>query len=240
MVSYMYTFDYEDEKSQNLKSDDRSSISPEEVEEAVEITSAKSETVSDHDEDQPALISSVRVYTIADKYGIPPLKELARQRFCDWAETNWLHEDFCDIAQEIFSSTAHNDRGLRDVVVQIVAMHANNLIQKDEFRSLMEEVGDLGLGILCQVLKQHSEEVSDLGSRIEELEAETKMLKAQVKEREQKLSRQTSDTESMVSGINNLDQCRNCERAFNLSVEGYSYGGTAVRCKGCRARFFTG
>ncbi|OAL38196.1 hypothetical protein AYO20_02648 [Fonsecaea nubica] len=197
MVSYMYTFDYEDEKNQSLKSDDRSSVSPEEGEEAVEITSVKSDIVSDHNENQPALVSSVRVYAIADKYGIPPLKELARQRFCDWAETNWLHEDFCSIAQEIFSSTPHNDRGLRDVVVQIVAMHANDLIQKDEFRSLVEEVGDLGLGILCQVLKQHSEKVLDLDSRIEELEAETEMLKAQVEEREQKLSRQTSETELM-------------------------------------------
>ncbi len=233
----MYTFDYKDETDQNPDPDDPSL---EEVEEAVEIISAKSDTISNHDQDQPALFSSVRVYAIADKYDIPPLKELARQRFGNWAKTNWLHEDFCNVAREVFDSTPANDRGLRGVVIQIVALHANDLTQKPEFCSLIEEIGDLGLGILRQVLKQDSEEVSDLDSRIKDLEAGTEILKGQVKDREQKLRRQTSDTESMVSRVNNLGQCRNCEHMFNLSVEGHNFGGLAVRCKGCQTRFFTG
>ncbi|KAK7924970.1 hypothetical protein LTR80_011961, partial [Exophiala xenobiotica] len=185
MVSYMYTFDYKDEIDQNPDPDDPSL---EEVEEAVEIISAKSDTISNHDQDQPALFSSVRVYAIADKYDIPPLKELARQRFGNWAKTNWLHEDFCNVAREVFDSTPANDRGLRDVVIQIVALHVNDLTEKPEFRNLIEEIGDLGLGILRQVLKQNSAEVSDLDSRVKDLEAETEILKGQVKDRDKSYS----------------------------------------------------
>jgi methyl-accepting chemotaxis protein len=89
-------------------------------------------------------------------------------------------------------------------------MHANDLIQKDEFRHLMEEIGDLGLGVLCKVLKQHSEGVSSLASRITQLGAENKLLKKQAEEVEKNLSRQASDTDSMMSKIDNIDQCKHC------------------------------
>jgi hypothetical protein len=81
MISYVYTFDYKDEQYQDLEFDGYSSVPPEEM--------GENENMSDHNEDQPALVSSVRLYAMADKYGIPSLKELAKERFCNWAETNW-------------------------------------------------------------------------------------------------------------------------------------------------------
>jgi hypothetical protein len=39
-------------------------------------------------ENQSILFSSVRIYALADKYNISLLKELARQKFCSWAENN--------------------------------------------------------------------------------------------------------------------------------------------------------
>lgn len=142
MISYMYTFDYEDEKHQHLESVDQGL--PRAGDQVTRATTAdESETIIPHNEYPPAPLNSVRVYAIADKYDILSLKELARQWFCDWAATNWLHEDFCDIVQEIFNSTPDSDRGLRDVVIQIVAMHAEDLIQKGEFRRLIVEIATL-------------------------------------------------------------------------------------------------
>jgi hypothetical protein len=83
--------------------------------------------------------------------------------------------------REIFQLTPNSDRGLQDVVVRIVATHADSLTKKDEFRHLLEGLGDLGLGILGQILMTHSEEVSDLGSQIKKLEGETEVLKGQLK-----------------------------------------------------------
>lgn len=237
MISYIYTFDYKDEQHQDRESNSCSSVSPGED---VEITIGENEDMSDHDGVQPALASSVRVYAIADKYGMPSLKELAKERFCNWAEGNWTHEDFSDIVREIFQSTPNSDRGLRDVVVRIVATHVDNLTQKDEFRHLLEEIGDLGLGVLCQVLTTHSKEVSDLGLQIRRLEAETEMLKRQLQECEQNLSRQAKDISSTMSRINNLVECRYCSEGFNVEAEGYLYGGVAARCKRCRTKHYPG
>ena len=73
---------------------------------------------------------------------------------------------------------------------------------------------------------------------ITQLDAENKMLKGRVEEAEQDMSRQESNTESVVSRINDLDQCQHCETAFTLKIEGHSLGRAAIRCKGCRIRSF--
>jgi hypothetical protein len=121
------------------------------------VVDTQEDSTSTRGEDQPTLFSSVRVYALADKYDISPLKELARQKFCSWAENNWTCEDFSAIAREVFESTPKNDRGLRDVIIQLVAKHADIFIQKDGLRQLIEDIGDLELSVLCQLFKTHSE-----------------------------------------------------------------------------------
>lgn len=176
------------------------------------------------------------MYAIAEKYGIPLLKELAKERFCNWTESNWAHEDFPDIVREAFQSTRDSDQGLRDVVVQIVAKHAKSLTEKAEFRRVIQESGDLGLGTLRQVLTTYSEDMSDLRSRLRELEAETEMLKGQTSRHEQSLRAQANEIKSTISKINNLGECRHCQKEFNVDVEAYLWGSATVRCKGCRTR----
>jgi len=173
----MYTFDYKDEQHPDHESNGCFSVSSEET---MENAIGENQGTSNHGENQPALFSSVRVYAIAEKYGILHLKELARERFCNWAEDSWAHEDFSDIIREIFESTPKHDRGLRDVVIRIVAMHADILIQKDQFRHLIEDFGDLGLGVLCQLSKTNSEEKSAFESRIKNLEAKIAVLTEQL------------------------------------------------------------
>ena len=91
MISYMYTFDYKDEEYGHSEStvsdtnsndetaetmDDERQIPPEAVADTQEDS-----TSTTRGEDQATLFSSVRVYALADKYDISPLKELARQKF---------------------------------------------------------------------------------------------------------------------------------------------------------------
>jgi hypothetical protein len=233
MISYLYTFDYKDEQHPDTEDEDSNSVS---TDKKTETTTEEHQTMSDHGEDQPALVSSVRVYAIADKYDIQPLKELAKERFCNWAEDNWDHENFSDIVRELFESTPNSDRGLRDFVIRIVATHADLLSQKDKFRQVIEDFGDLGLGLSCQLLKIHSEEKSGLGSRIEDLTAETAVLNRQLKECERNLSRKSDEINSMKSKVNSLVACRHCKTAFNVEVEGIYWGQTTVQCKSCRTR----
>ena len=228
----MYTFDYKDEQHQDHEPNGCSPVTSKEVED----TTGENEQVSENDEGQAALLSSVRVYAIADKYGIPLLKELAMDRFCDRVEINWTHEDFSDIVREIFQSTPDSDRGLRDIVVRIVATHAEALTQNDDFCQVLKEIGDLGLRVLCQTLTTQSKEASDSSSRIRELESEVEMLKAQLKESQRNSNRQASELTSTLSKINDFVECRHCKMGFNMEVEGGLFGGATVRCKGCRTR----
>lgn len=241
----MYTFDYKDEQSGDPSSDDCISILPNEtVETEIEksqdpsgiVDDAEEHIISDRGNDQPALFSSVRVYAIADKYDIPNLKELARQRFCDWAEEKWACEDFPAIAREIFETTPNKDRGLRDVVVRLVALHADSFTKNDKSRQLIEEIGELGLSVLCQLLKTYSQEKKGLKSRVKALEAETAVLNIQLKDCERDTRRKSDDMNSTISKINSLVECRHCKNELNVEVESYMYGAAIVRCKRCRTR----
>jgi hypothetical protein len=241
----MYTFDYKDEHYRDPESEGCSSTAPDEMTETLveerqtlPATAAdnQEDRLSDCEEDQPALFSSVRVYAIADKYDIQHLKELARERFSNWAEDNWACESFPAIAREVFDTTPTKDRGLRDVVVRLVAIHADDFIRKENSRQLIEDIGDLGLSVLCQVLKTHSEEKSGSKTRLEALEAETAALNAQVKDCERDLRRKSDDMNVAMSKINSLVECRHCKNELNVEVEAYMFGGPIVRCKRCRTR----
>jgi hypothetical protein len=241
----MYTFDYKDEQYRDPESDDCNSIPPDETMEIIigesqslleTAADAREDSTSDRVDDQPTLFSSVRVYAIADKYDIPHLKELARQRFCDWAEDNWACDDFTAIAREIFETTPSKDRGLRDVVIRLVVTHADNFVQNDKSRQLIEDIGDLGVSVLCQLLKTHSQEKSSLKSRVKALEGETAVLNTQLKDCERDLRRKSDDMNSAMAKINSLLECRHCKSDLNVEVESYMFGAAIVRCKRCRTR----
>jgi hypothetical protein len=176
-------------------------------------------------EDQPALLSSVRVYAIADKYDIPPLKEIAKKRFETSAEKNWTHRDFSGIVKEIFESTPTSDRGLRDIAIRIVASHADVLVQKDEFRALIEEVGDLGLNTMRLLLETHSKEKADLRDRLQQHESS--------------LNRTSEKYQSTLKMINEwYGPCERCgKKLVNAKVDS-ALPGIKILCKGCQRAWF--
>lgn len=48
--------------------------------------------------------NDLRVYVAADKFGIEPLKTLAKQRFITWANSNWSSAAFPAVVREVFAS----------------------------------------------------------------------------------------------------------------------------------------
>jgi hypothetical protein len=191
----MYTFDYKDEAWVNSQTDGCHSTAADEAKGGQHPTwpttaaDGREHSVSDNELDRAARSSSVRVYAIADKYDMPHLKDLAQKRFSNWAENNWACHDFSAIAREVFETTPTSDRGLRDVVIRLAAMHADDLIRKENFRNLIEDVGELGLNVLCQLLKRHSEEKSGLKARVKASEAETAVLNSEVKKLEARVKK---------------------------------------------------
>ena len=86
------------------------------------------------------MVSNVKVYSIADKYDVPSLKSQAEQKFRTTVETCWNMDDFPYAVAEVYNSTTSIDRGLRNVVVEVACKHINELLSKQGFRDVLEEI----------------------------------------------------------------------------------------------------
>lgn len=61
------------------------------------------------------------VYALGEKYEIAAMKEASLRKFEDKAESSWDSEDFRDAVKIVFTTTADQDRDLRDLVARILS-----------------------------------------------------------------------------------------------------------------------
>lgn len=244
----MYSLDYQDErdnveaagsanaKNSSVSNGDATVTSGEpELHADILVNNCDNNTSCQRD-DQPTLFSSIRVYAIADKYNVPCLKDLAKQRFDSWARCNWACADFTAIIREVFNSTPSSDPGLRDIVYGIVVIHSDFFTQNVGFREMVEDIGEFGLGMLDKLVARHTEENSALLSQIQGLEAEIGVSKTLLEDSQQALARKSSELDAMMSRLYDLRSCWHCGEHFNIEVQDYSPERAIIRCKGCRAR----
>lgn len=87
------------------------------------------------------LVTHAKVYSIAEKYGIAGLKALARKKFAEEVEAHLSHSEFPDACQEVYESTFHTDRGLRDVVIQTFRANPGLSLRPDVEMMIRETPG---------------------------------------------------------------------------------------------------
>jgi hypothetical protein len=85
------------------------------------------------------MIFNAQVYSPADKYVIPALKGLAEEKFRTAVTIGWAMDDFPLAVAEVYSSTPEDDRGLRDLAVEVARTNIKSLVQDEQFRSLLKE-----------------------------------------------------------------------------------------------------
>lgn len=73
----------------------------------------------DMQEDESHLLLHTQVYALAEKYDIPSLKSLARQKFEMAVACNYDSPELPEAIEEIYCSTLDTDRGLRDVILEL-------------------------------------------------------------------------------------------------------------------------
>lgn len=78
-----------------------------------------------------------QVYAIGEKYGIPPLKTLAKTKTEDILK-DWTPTHFFNALNEVYESTIPEDRGLRDLYVQVAAEQHAALFNNKEFEEIMD------------------------------------------------------------------------------------------------------
>ncbi|KAL1845947.1 hypothetical protein VTK73DRAFT_389 [Phialemonium thermophilum] len=89
----------------------------------------------------------VRVYVLADKYGISGLQGLARQRFIIAAHAHWISPEFPRAVEEVYASTAESDRGLREVVRGVLWSH-RLLLRRPNMAELLRRLPGLAYDVL--------------------------------------------------------------------------------------------
>lgn len=58
---------------------------------------------------------NAQAYSLAEKLGVPKLKEQAKEKFTKAINTCWKVDDLLSVMKEMYSDTPPTDRGLRDV-----------------------------------------------------------------------------------------------------------------------------
>ncbi|KAL1969168.1 hypothetical protein VTN77DRAFT_422 [Rasamsonia byssochlamydoides] len=74
-----------------------------------------------------------KVYAIAEKFGIPSLKDEVKTMFTSQVKETWNSEDFPPAVAEVYATTPQTDRGLRDVVTDVACEHIKDLLKKEDF-----------------------------------------------------------------------------------------------------------
>jgi hypothetical protein len=96
------------------------------------------------------LFTSLRVYVMADKFGVPALKLLARERFYRTAETIYTTcEDFPAVVDEMYHSTPPTDVAMREIPCRLIAnQYCEEKALRERIVPVMREHADLAVGVL--------------------------------------------------------------------------------------------
>jgi hypothetical protein len=75
------------------------------------------------------------------------LKSLACSKFELQLKEHWISDTLADCIREVYSTTI-DDATTRKALVKIVASHDKELVQKQQFKELIREVGDFAVDLV--------------------------------------------------------------------------------------------
>ncbi|KAI1754003.1 BTB/POZ protein [Xylaria castorea] len=137
-----------------LKSKNSKIIKLEEVE--VEVVKAMIQFMYHFDYSSPDGVSTslfdAKVYSIADRYLIPKLKDYSKTKFETAVSRIPLTANFlaclCAVSSEVYCSTPEPDRGLRDIVVEAFHTRLSILEESDVFHTSLREIPALAIDMI--------------------------------------------------------------------------------------------
>jgi hypothetical protein len=77
------------------------------------------------------LLVHSKMYEIGDKYDVPGLKELAREKFSRACREFWEGGDFIVAAEYAFTTTVDDDEGLRKCIEDVLVTKKGLLLRED-------------------------------------------------------------------------------------------------------------
>lgn len=101
-----------------------------------------------------ALITAVKVYIIADKYDITPLKLLSKKKYETLLPLHWNSNSFTESLRLIYYETPEGDRLLKDVAINFAGGKCRELMDRGEYVSFLKEDGEMAVEILRASLQK--------------------------------------------------------------------------------------
>ncbi|KAI9037152.1 BTB/POZ domain-containing protein [Aspergillus affinis] len=112
------------------------------------------------------LFTSLRMYVIADKYNIPALQLLARNRFTRTAEIHWrIYPEFPAVLDELYMTTAPADPLRQAVCMLIARYYFSHRSIRLTFRPIFAKHPDLSLALLDWMGAYWDAQLSGTGRR---------------------------------------------------------------------------
>lgn len=87
--------------------------------------------------------NNLRVYMAADKFGIDPLKDLARDRLTSWLRRNWYAVAFPQVVRSVLETLPAHESQIPEGIAHFIAGHAGRLLKYKQMLNLLQEFGSL-------------------------------------------------------------------------------------------------
>lgn len=100
---------------------------------------------------ESSLLFNVKVYEVANKYGIKTLQQHAQEKLAAALWTGWERDEFAQAIVEAYTKTSaatHKNSVLRRLIVEAAKEHIDALLEKEEFVNALEEVGGFGADLI--------------------------------------------------------------------------------------------
>ena len=99
-----------------------------------------------------SLVINAKMYIIADKYDIRPLKEHAVTKYNEVLPETWNSTSFSESVRLVQENTMENDYMLRKVILRKVSECIKVLLDRGEFVDLLEDHGELSTAVLRELV----------------------------------------------------------------------------------------
>lgn len=107
----------------------------------------------------------VRLFAIADKYFIEPLKHLAAEKFAGRCKDEWPTAAFADAVAEVYNTAPENDNALQSIVVNTVKEHDKEIRETSanhqELNTVMRQIPDFGADLFFSGAVKSSRDEDD-------------------------------------------------------------------------------
>ncbi|KAK5188259.1 hypothetical protein LTR47_011507 [Exophiala xenobiotica] len=97
------------------------------------------------------MLFDVRVYQVADKYGVRALKKMSKEKFGHATNICWGMDDFPHVITHVYSSSGCEE--LRETVARVSHEHIEILTAKDRFWRVLRETSGFAADIVHLMIK---------------------------------------------------------------------------------------